>query len=115
MKKILVVLFCTFFAVSIASAQETKKKDNKVTTKFFVESIHCENCIKSIEKSIAFEKGVTDMKCDLDTKTVEVTYRSDKTSDEKLIAAFKKIKREAVALKAGEKPVVNHEGHDHQH
>ena len=115
MKKILVVLFCVFFAVSIASAQETKKKDNKVTTKFFVESIHCENCIKSIEKNIAFEKGVTDMKCDLDTKTVDVTYRSDKTTVEKLIAAFDKINRKAVVLKDGEKPKVNHEGHQHQH
>ena len=113
MKKILVVLFCTFFAVSIASAQETKKKDNKVTTKFFVESIHCENCIKNIEKNIAFEKGVTDLKCDLDTKTVEVTYRSDKTTDEKLIAAFDKINRKARVLKDGEKPEVNHEGHQH--
>ena len=99
MKKILVVLFCTFFAVSIASAQDSKKKSNKATTKFLVESISCENCIKSIEKNIAFEKGVTDMKCDLETKTVEVTYRSDKTSDEKLIAAFKKINREAVIMK----------------
>ena len=113
MKKILVVLFCTFFAVSIASAQETKKKDNKVTTKFFVESIHCENCIKSIEKNIAFEKGVTDMKCDLDTKTVEITYRSDKTSDKKLIAAFEKMKRDARVLKDGEKPEINHDGHQH--
>ena len=113
MKKIFVVLFCSFFAVSIASAQATKKKDNKVTTKFFVESIHCENCIKSIEKNIAFEKGVTDMKCNLDAKTVEVTYRSDKTTDKKLIAAFEKINRKAVALKDGEIPVVKQDNHQH--
>ena len=115
MKKILVVLFCAIFTVSITSAQGTKKKDNKVTTKFFVESIHCDNCIKSIEKNIAFEKGVTDLKCDLDSKTVEVTYRSDRTTDEKLIAAFSKLKREARVLKDGEKPEIKHDEHEHEH
>ena len=113
MKKILVVLFCMFFAVSMTSAQGTKKKDNKETKKFLVESIHCENCIKNIEKNIAFEKGVTDLKCDLNTKVVEVTYRSDKTNAEKLIAAFDKINRKAVVLKDGEKPEVKHDGHSH--
>ena len=113
MKKILVVLFCAFFAISMASAQEANKKSNKKTTKFFVESIHCENCIKSIEKSISFEKGVTDIKSDLDTKTVNVTFRSDRTTDEKLIAAFEKINREAKILKEGEKPEVKNDGHKH--
>ena len=113
MKKILVVLFCAFFAVSMASAQDSKKKSNKVTTKFFVETIHCENCVKNIEKNIAFEKGVMDIKCDLKTKIVEVTFRSDKTSNEKLLAAFEKIKKPAKILKDGEKPEVKHDGHKH--
>ena len=113
MKKILAALFCAFFAISMASAQEAKKKNKKVTTRFFVEGIHCENCIKSIEKNIAFEKGVTDMKCSLDTKIIEVTYRSDKTSDEKLIAAFEKIQKPAKVLKDGEKPEAKHDGHKH--
>ena len=103
MKKILLALFCTLFTITMVSAQDVKKKDKKQTTKFYVESIHCENCIKSIEKSISFEKGVTDIKSDLKTKTVEVTYSTDKTSDNKLIAAFKKIKREAAVVKDDKK------------
>ena len=113
MKKILVVLFCAFFAVSMASAQDSKKKSKKETTRFYVEDIHCENCVKSIEKNIAYEKGVTDLKCDLEAKIVEVTYRSDRTSNEKLLTAFEKIKKTAVVLKDGEKPEVKHDGHKH--
>ena len=101
MKKILVIMCCMIFAVSTTFAQ---KKNKKQTTKFLVESIHCDKCVKNIEKNISFEKGVTDMKCDLETKTVEVTYNTDKTSDDKLIAAFKKINREASVIKDSEKP-----------
>ena len=103
MKKILVVMCCMLFAIAMVSAQDNKKKDKKQTTKFLVESISCDNCIKSIEKNIAFEKGVTDIKCELKTKTVEVTYNTDKSSDEKLIAAFKKINRDAVVVKDDKK------------
>ena len=115
MKKILVVLFCAFFTttMSMALTKDTKKKNNKVTTRFFIENIHCENCIKSIEKNISFEKGVTDLKCDLETKIVEVTYRSNKTTDEKLLAVFEKMDKKAKVLKEGEKPKVKHDGHKH--
>jgi len=113
MKKILLALFCAFLAISMVSAQDTKKKKSKVTTRFFVESIHCEKCIKSIEKNIAFEKGVTDLKCSSETKIIEVTYRSDRTTEEKLLSAFDKIDKKAVVLKDGEVPEVKHDGHKH--
>ena len=95
MKRILTVMICALFALSMASAQDAKKKTNVVKTKFLVESMECENCVKKIEKNIAFEKGVTDLKCDLKTHIVEVVYRSDKTTEAKLLAAFKKIDKPA--------------------
>jgi len=114
MKRILLLMLCVICTCSIASAQEnTKKKSKKETTKFLIENMHCENCIKKIEKNIAFEKGVTDLKCDLATHTAEVTYRTDKTTDEKLIAAFEKIDMKAKVLKEGEKPETKHDGHSH--
>jgi copper chaperone CopZ len=42
------------------------------------------------------------MKCDLDTKIVEVTYRKDKTDTEKLVAAFKKIDYTATVIPKAE-------------
>ncbi|MDR2775332.1 MAG: heavy-metal-associated domain-containing protein [Tannerella sp.] len=115
MKRILVIMWCALFAISTTSAQETTKKKEKETVTFFIENMECENCIKKIEKNIAFEKGVTDLKCNLSTRTVEVTYRADKTDVKKLMAAFDKIDKKAAVLKDGEKPETKHDGHKHKH
>lgn len=113
MKRILLIMVCAMVTFSMSYAQETKKKSNKETIKFLIENMHCQNCIKKIEKNISFEKGVTDLKCDLETLTAEVTFRSDKTSEDKLVAAFDKIGMKARALAEGEEPEVHH--HEHVH
>lgn len=92
-------MLCAAVVCSTALAQGKKKKE-KVT--FLVEGMDCNNCVKKIENNIAFEKGVTDLKCDLATRTAEVTYRTDKTSTAKLIAAFKKIGMGATPVEAEE-------------
>lgn len=97
MKKILSTLFVLLFVSASLVAQDTKPKSNKETTVFEV-SMHCESCKKKIEKNIAYEKGVSDLKVDLDKKTVAVEYRTDKTSPEKLIAAFEKLGYEAAQV-----------------
>ena len=92
-------------ACTTAFSQEKTAKDKKEkeTVTFYVSNIGCENCIKKIEKNISFEKGVIDMKCDLDTKTVQITYRKDKTDTDKLIQAFEKIDYNAVVAPEPEK------------
>lgn len=99
MKQILVAFICAVFMASSAFAQDAKKKKDTVT--FYVEGMKCANCQKKIEKNIAFEKGVTDMKCNLTNRTVEVTYKSDKTSKTKLASAFKKIGMDAIPVDNG--------------
>lgn len=99
MKQLAVALICALFTFSTAFAQDAKKKKETVT--FFVEGMECANCQKKVEKNIAFEKGVTDLKTDLKTRTVEVTYKTDKTSQTKLTSAFKKIGMEAVPVDDG--------------
>ncbi|MDL2209042.1 heavy-metal-associated domain-containing protein [Parabacteroides sp. OttesenSCG-928-O15] len=99
MKRVLLLMLCALFSFSMANAQDAKKKSNKETVKFQVEGMDCANCVKKVEKNIAFEKGVTDLKCDLPTHTAEVTYRTDKTSEKDIVAAFKKIGMEAVPVK----------------
>ncbi len=61
--------------------------------------IHCQGCINKIMKNIAFEKGVKDIICDLDTKTVTVTYDANKTDVPTLLTAFEKIRKPAKVLK----------------
>lgn len=99
MKRLLVALICAVFTFSTAYAQDAKKKKETVT--FFVEGMDCANCVKKIEKNISFEKGVTDLKCDLSTRTAVVTYRADKTSKTKLASAFKKIGMAATPVDKG--------------
>lgn len=113
MKRLVVALICTLFTCSIAFAQDAKSKKETVT--FFVEGMDCQNCIKKIEKNIAFEKGVTDLKCDLTTRTAVVTYKGDKTSKTKLTAAFKKIGMEVTPVDKGAGCPVAPDKKEHKH
>lgn len=76
---------------AVLFAQNKKEKKNEKENVVLDVSMTCENCKKRIEKNIAYEKGVTDMKVDLPTKTVAIQYQKDKTSIDKLIAAFEKL------------------------
>ena len=93
-----VAVLCCMYGIDDIRPRREKKKDS-VT--FFIEAMDCDHCIKKIEKNIAFEKGVTDLKCDLSTRTAIVTYKTDKTSKTRLAAAFKKIGMEAVPVDNG--------------
>ena len=105
MRRLIMLLFCAVCMVSMTFAQDAKKKKDSVT--FF---------IKKIEKNIAFEKGVTDLKCDLSTRTAIVTYKTDKTSKTRLAAAFKKIGMEAVPVDNGAGcPVPSAKKSEHTH
>jgi len=94
MKRIILLMLCSVIAFSTVFAQSVKKNEKETVT-FNVKNMSCDNCVKKIEKNIAFEKGVTDLQCQLSSKTVKVTYRTDKTTEKQLIAAFKKIGYEA--------------------
>jgi copper chaperone CopZ len=72
-----------------AQNKKTLKSDRE--TVVFDVSMTCENCRKRIEKNIAFEKGVTDMKVDLDNKTVQIEFRKTRTTVENLKAAIEKL------------------------
>lgn len=92
------------------------QKNKKETVTFFVEEMDCQNCIKKIEKGIAFEKGVTDLRCDLSTRTAKVTYKTDKTDCEKLCSAFKKIGLDVVPLEENsDRPAEKKHDHGHAH
>lgn len=93
MKRQFVLFVCLVFAFATLNAKDDKK--GKETTTFVIEEMDCDHCVKKIEKNISFEKGVSDIKCDLPTKTVVVTYKKDKTTKTKLVDAFKKIKMTA--------------------
>ena len=97
MKKYLLIIICSVFctlSVSAANGLSVKRSNNRQTVVLSCD-IHCQGCCDKIMKNIAFEKGVKDIACDLDTKTVTVTYDANKTDVPALLEAFKKINKPA--------------------
>lgn len=89
MKQWLLILLALSLSIGTVNA-----KVNKQTVVLNVD-LHCQGCCDKVMKNIAFEKGVKDIVCDLDTKTVTVTFDADKTNTEALLKAFDKIGKPA--------------------
>ena len=64
----------------------------------FATSIHCANCGKKVQENIAFEKGVKDLKVDVPTKLVTITFNPAKTDTVKLKKAINKLGYSAEVL-----------------
>lgn len=100
MKKILSLL-AVFLFVGVAVA-----KDIRVAI-FKVEQMHCVNCEAKVKRNIPYEKGVKNMKTDIEQKTVTVTFDADVTDVEKLREGFEKFGYRAEVIKVeskGDKP-----------
>lgn len=100
MKTTFVVFLLTTFLSFTAFSQDGSKKVEETTFKV---NMHCMSCKNKVEKNMSFEKGVKDLKADLATNTVTITYRSDKTSSEKLKEAIIKLGYKAEIVEAEQK------------
>lgn len=95
------VLVCLMLVMGVAFAQaEIQKKDGKKAkteqkaehkTVVFATSLDCPNCAKKVENTLPYVKGVKDVKIELLTREVTVTYNTKKCDEATLIAAFEKI------------------------
>lgn len=114
--KIKSFLMMMALVLSFASMNaQAKKKEVKEIT--YQVAMDCQSCVNKINKNLAFEKGVKDLKADLESQTVYVKYRADKTSSDKLVAALKKLGFEAKEHKEGctAKKKACCAEHDHDH
>ena len=98
MKSISAIVVTLFFINTFASAQDTL--NNKTVVITIKTSAVCGSCKNRIEKNLAFEKGVTNVVLDLETKIVTITYKPSKTNPEKLRTAISKIGYDADNVKA---------------
>jgi copper chaperone CopZ len=73
-----------FILGSFTTGKETKTIEIKT-------SAVCEMCKERIERELVFEKGVKQVNVNLQANLITVTYRTDKTSPEKLRAAIAKM------------------------
>ena len=78
--------------IQTKEAQDKKSSVKaKTETVIFNTSISCDNCKAKLEKHIPFEKGVKNMKVNVEKKTVEVTFDPVKTDKNKIDAAIEKL------------------------
>ncbi|MDX9930612.1 MAG: heavy metal-associated domain-containing protein [Bacteroidales bacterium] len=76
-----------------ANGQEQKKsvKDAKTETVQFTTSMTCNMCVGKIMDNLPKEKGVKDVKTDLENKTVTVTFQKDKNSTQQIKRSIEKL------------------------
>jgi copper chaperone CopZ len=86
-------------AIGFGAQAQDKKQDKKGSVEItFSVNMHCDHCKKKIESNLPFEKGVTDLKVNLDDKQVCITYDAKKTDREKLQKAIEKLGYTAVEV-----------------
>lgn len=85
MKKVLSILAALIMVLTVATAQA---KSDTATIKT---TIQCSQCEKRILKNIPFEKGIKDVKVDVDKQTVWVEFDPAKTDVAKIRAAIAKL------------------------
>ncbi|MCU0409008.1 MAG: heavy-metal-associated domain-containing protein [Bacteroidales bacterium] len=85
----------------LASGQEKQKTTETVKYKT---SIDCDACVNTIMGSLPKEKGIKDVKCDLATKEVTVTYSKDKNNPEQIKRSLEKLGYTAKEISASAEP-----------
>lgn len=83
-------------------AQEKQKK-KKVETIEIQSSVVCGDCEERVISNMAFEKGIKDVKVNLETKVITVTYKTAKTDEETIKKAITMIGYDADEMLADDK------------
>lgn len=90
MKKFIAVMAAVSASAFLFTAQAAKPKAEVVEVTYQT-NMHCDKCAKKISENISFEKGVKDLRIDVDKKTVTIKYDASKTDAQKLAAAIRKL------------------------
>lgn len=90
---VLVLLFMLIGSATVSAQDKTATITIKTSTM-------CEMCKEKIERNLIFEKGVKTVVVDFKNKIVTVSYRTDKTTPEKIKAALVKLGYRADELPA---------------
>jgi len=84
-------LFITMLIVALPALLTAQDKNKTTQTVKFKTSIDCANCVNKIMTNIPQEKGIKDVKCDLTTKEVTVTYQKDKNTPGEIKKSIEKL------------------------
>lgn len=98
MKKFLLMTMTLFMTVALYATN--------VKTVVLHTNMSCQNCANKIKENVRFEKGVKDIKTNVNDKTVTITYDADKTTVDKLIKGIAKVGYKASVSEVKDAPAV---------
>lgn len=101
LSKLMMVMLATLIAGYVA-AQEPKNTQIEIKV-----SSQCSMCKETIERTLAFEKGVVKATLDLETDVVTVVYKTARTTPEKIREAISKAGYDADDIAADPKAYNN--------
>lgn len=110
MKKIILMAVVAIMAAAVSTA--APKTEKQIVTTVFVTDIDCEGCAKKITNTIPYERGIKNLKVEVATQSVTVTYDASKNSIEQLTKAFESIKVK-VFKALSEEEFEHHKQHNH--
>ncbi len=88
MKKIFLAAAITMLGLTTVSAKEKEKVAKKDTAEFKV-GMHCQGCVNRITNELTYTTGVSDLKVNLDDKTVWVEFKPQKINSDSLFSKLK--------------------------
>lgn len=116
MKKIIALFVMLACVAGVATAEPKVKAEKKIVEAVFVTDLDCDHCAQKIYNTIAYEKGIKDVVCDVPTKRVTVKFDASKNTVEKLIHAFGTIKVKVFKWECdGKQGEIHHEHSAHTH
>jgi len=89
--KTLQKMFITMLIVAVPVLLTAQDKNKTTETVKFKTSIECNNCVNTIMTNIPQDKGIKDVKCNLATKEVTVTYQIDKNNPAEIKKSIEKL------------------------
>ena len=105
--------------MAAAVSTAAPKTEKQIVTTVFVTDIDCEGCAKKITNTIPYERGIKNLKVEVATQSVTVTYDASKNSIEQLTKAFESIKVKVFKALSEEEfehhKQHNHSAHSHGH
>jgi mercuric ion binding protein len=100
MRKVIIAVLAIMSLSLGAAAQQTTDEFKTITIKT---SAVCDMCKETLEKAMAYEKGVKTSTLDVDSKILTVTYNTKKTTPEKIKLAVTKAGYDADEMPADNK------------
>lgn len=88
MKIMRIIGLVAILLMAVLNVQAEKKGEKTVV---FNANLHCISCKAKVEKNIPYEKGVKNLKVDMEKQTISITFREDKNTVENLRKAIEKL------------------------